>query len=110
VAEFAVTPVNFAVACIGAGPPPSTAPYVWRNKWVTSTAAPGSRVQLDIELDLTSNPARRLLGVQADLKYNPAVLRFEEEVARQLPVYTLNTNVPGDADRIALGQRARDDL
>lgn len=101
IAAFAVTPVNFAVSCVGSGPPPSTALYVWRNKWSAATAAPGTKVQLDIELDLTADPLRRLLGVQADLKYDPTILRFEEEIARQLPVYTLNTNVPGVINFIA---------
>ncbi len=101
VSEFAVAPINFAVSCVGAEVPPSTAPFVWRNKWTPSTAAAGSKVQLDLELDISSDPARRLLGVQADLKYNPAVLRFEEEIVRQLPAYTLNTSVPGVISFIA---------
>lgn len=101
VTAFSIAPVNFAVSCVGSGPPPSTALFVWRNKWSAATAAPGTKVQLDIELDLTADPARRLLGVQADLKYDPTILRFEEEIARQLPVYTLNTNAPGVINFIA---------
>jgi PKD repeat protein len=101
VAEFTVAPVNFAVSCVGSGPPPSTAPFVWRNTWTPANSAPGTKVQLDVELDISSDPARRLLGVQADLKYDPAILRFEEEIVRQLPAYTLNTNVPGVISFIA---------
>jgi len=101
VSEFTVAPVNFAVSCVGSAPPESTAPFKWRNKWNPTTSASGTKVQLDLELDISSDPARRLLGVQADLKYNPAVLRFEEEIVRQLPAYTLNTTVPGVISFIA---------
>lgn len=101
VVAAATATIGFNVVCEGPTPPVSTAPYVWRNQWSAASAPKGSTVALDLSLDLTANANTRLLGVQADVRYDPAVLRFDEETIRQLPVYTINATVPGVISFIA---------
>lgn len=93
--------VGFSVFCEKDEGPVSTAPFVWRNTWSSAVAAPGERVTLGLSLDLTADTATRLLGVQADVRYDPAVLRFDEEEAGQLPIYTINSSTPGRISFIA---------
>ncbi len=102
VEALSVDTVRYAVVCLGDGPPPSTAPFVWRNRWSSRTPAAGSRVTLRAELDLTANSAQRVQGVQATLLYDPAVLRYEEEIAGQLSNLTVNGSVPGQVSFVAV--------
>ena len=88
--------VGFSVACKGSSQPVSTAPFVWRNRWTPKPAATGDTVVLESTLDLTQQATRTVSGVEATLYYDPAVLRFEEEVAGQLPRLTANGLVPGE--------------
>ncbi len=110
VTALGVASVNFALSCLGSGPPPSTAPFVWRNTWAPQTAANGASVTLQLSLDLTARSAQRVQGVQASVFYDPAVLRFEEEVAQQLPILTVNGNVPGQISFIASATTLRSGL
>jgi len=110
VTPLGVSSVNFAVSCIGSGPPPSTAPFVWRNTWAPATAGNGASVTLQVSLDLTPTPSQRVQGVQASVFYDPAVLRFEEEIPQQLPIITVNGNVPGQISFIASNTSARGGL
>jgi PKD repeat protein len=107
VTALGVASVNFAISCVGSGPPPSTAPFVWRNTWAPATAGNGASVTLELSLDLTPTPSQRVQGVQASVFYDPAVLRFEEEIAQQLPIITVNGNVPGQISFIASNTSAR---
>jgi len=93
--------VTFAIACRGSAPPVSSAPFVWRNRWSAASAAPGSSVTLQTTLDLSARAGQGVRGVQAVILFNPAVLRFEEEIAGQLPDLVVGTNTPGRLSLIA---------
>jgi len=98
VGKLAEAMVAFDVVCVGATPPPrpvSTAPFIWRNKWTPRSAAPGAGVVLEASLDLTARSSQAVKGVQAVLRYDPAVLRFESEDIGQLTQLIFNAGTPG---------------
>jgi PKD repeat protein len=68
--------VFFPVSCEGAG---STVqgPYEWVNAWQVATASNGQRVKLRVNLDFSASPAIRIATTQGEIRYDPAVLRFE---------------------------------
>jgi PKD repeat protein len=98
VTPLGVATISFAVACVGSTPPPppaSNAPFIWRNKWVPKTAAAGATVALETSLDLTARTGQAVKGVQATLRYDPAVLRFDAEDVGQLTQLIINGSTPG---------------
>ena len=98
VTPLGVSTVTFAATCVGSTPPaapPSSAPFVWRNRWTPRAAAPGSTVTLESTLDLTARTGAVVRGVQATLRYDPAVLRFETEENGQLAQLIVNGSTPG---------------
>ncbi len=104
VAKLGRDTVRFAVACVGAArptPPVSTAPFIWRSTWNPRTAAVGASVELQQTLDLTARATQRVAVVQARLRYDATVLRYEEETAGQLAQFTINASVPGEIQFIA---------
>ncbi len=98
VTRLGVANIAFAVVCVGSTPPPppvSNAPFVWRNRWTPRTAAPGTAVVLETSLDLTARSGQAVKGVQATLRYDPAVLRFDAEDVGQLTQLIVNGSTAG---------------
>lgn len=106
VSPLGVADVTFSIVCQGSGPPPSTAPFVWRNRWSPRTAAPGSTVTLDVQLDLSARAGQAVQGIQADLQYDPTVLRYEDATAGQLSRLTVNGGTPGSIAYVATASGA----
>lgn len=96
IAALGVATANFAIVCRGSGPPPSTAPFIWRSTWNPRTAAVGATVWLEQSLDLTARPTQRVAVAQAILSFDPAVLRYEEVEAGQLGDPTVGAGTPGE--------------
>jgi PKD repeat protein len=101
VAALAVVPVNFAVVCRGSAPPASTAPFIWRSRWAPRSAGVGASVVLEQTLDLSAKPTQRVAVAQAVLRYDPAVLRYEEVEAGQLGDPVVGTGTPGELSYLA---------
>lgn len=98
VTKLGSTTLTYAVSCAGAAPPPAPvnrAPFIWRNRWTPRSAATGASVVLETTLDLTARSGQAVKGVQANLRYDPAVLRFEEEDIGQLTQLIVNGGTPG---------------
>ena len=97
VSKLGTAIIAYAIACRDTAPPPpvSKAPFVWRNKWNPRTSATNSVVVLETTLDLTAVAGQAVKGVQADIAYDPTVLRFESEDIAQLNQITLNAREPG---------------
>ncbi|HYW51505.1 MAG TPA: PKD domain-containing protein, partial [Gemmatimonadaceae bacterium] len=98
--------ITFAITCRGSTPPPSTLPFAWRNRWSPKTAAPGATVDLDVSLDLTAKSTQAVQGVQAELLYDPAVLRYEDFTPAQLARLTVNGGNPGAISYVATASGA----
>ncbi|MBC7843741.1 MAG: PKD domain-containing protein [Gemmatimonadaceae bacterium] len=104
VTKLTVATVNYGIVCAGPGgvaPPPSTAPFVWRNRWTPKTAGSNATVVLESTLDLTARPGRVVQGAQASLFYDPAVLRYVSRTPGQLENLTANTSIPGQINMLA---------
>jgi PKD repeat protein len=76
VAAGATDTVAFALSCDREGST-GTGPYEWINSWQSATAATGARVRLRIALDFRSSPSIRIASAQGEIRFDPAVLRFE---------------------------------
>lgn len=72
----AIDTVTFSLTCAREGSN-VTGPYTWINSWQSAPAASGSRVRLRIALDFTSSPSLRIATAQGEIRFDPAVLRFE---------------------------------
>ncbi len=106
VTPLGVAEIGYAIACRGSGPPPSTAPFIWRNRWSSRTPASGATVSLDVVLDLSARAGQGVQGIQADMQYDPAVLRYEDATAGQLSRLTVNGGTPGAISYVATGSGA----
>lgn len=89
--DVTVTPLSeaslrFDVECRGSGG--IGRPYVLRNVWSPRSVAQGQATTVEITLDLTANPAQRVAAVQAALRYDSTVLRFDTATAVDLPLFT----------------------
>jgi PKD repeat protein len=82
---------SFAVAC-QAGVDP-TRPLVWRSRWSTASAPAGSKVSLDVGLDLSGKPGQHVTDVQAKLLYNATVVRLDS-LRQVLPWTTTGNEAP----------------
>ena len=107
VSRLAVATINYAIVCSGptvpggTTPTVSTAPFVWRNRWMPRTAASGATVVLEPTLDLTARQGRVVQGVQASLFYDATVLRYVSRAPGQLEDLIVNTSTPGRINLIA---------
>jgi PKD repeat protein len=101
VTRLGTAAVAYVVNCVGTAPPDDDRPFVLRNRWTPAAAPNGAIVHLVPELDLTSNPAQSVRGVQADFFYDAAVLRYDSTVAARLPSVVVNGLVPGKVSVIA---------
>lgn len=106
VTPLGVAQINFAITCRGSGPPPSTAPFVWRNRWSPRTAATNATVTLEVQLDLSARAGQGVQGIQADVQYDPAVLRYEDAAPGQLSGLRANGGTPGSISYVATGAGA----
>ena len=106
VTPLGVSAIAFAISCRGSAPPPSTAPFIWRNRWSPRTAAVGAAVTLDVELDLSARTGQSVTGIQADVQYDPAVLRYEDATPGQLSRLTVNGGSRGLISYVATGSGA----
>jgi len=79
---------SFAVTC-QAGVDP-TRPLVWHSRWSTASAPAGSKVSLDVGLDLSGKPGQHVTDVQAKLLYNATVVRLDS--LRQVLPWTATGN------------------
>ncbi len=98
VTKLGVATVNYEIVCVGSTPPPappSAAPFIWRNKWTPRGPAPGASVVLETSLDLTARAGQAVKGVQASIRYDASVLRFESEDIGQLTQLIVNGSAPG---------------
>jgi chitodextrinase len=68
---------------------------VWRNTWSASTVQPGQTVQLDISLDLSADAAARVSAAEAELRFDPTVLRYDSTSERSLGRPTVNGATAG---------------
>jgi len=84
---------SFAVACQAA--PDPTRPLVWRSTWSASTAPKGERVSLLVGLDLRGKTGQDVNAVQADLRYDPAVVRYDSAVVESPWQKNTNAATPG---------------
>jgi PKD repeat protein len=89
--------LQFAVVCDDGGTPvDSTRPFVWRNQWSADSVANGQPVRLDLTLDLRADAARDVGAVQATLRYDSLVLRYDSIVpAGPLPQLSANGSQRG---------------
>lgn len=95
VTKLGTAAVAFVVNCVGTAPPDDDRPFVLRNRWSPAAVPSSGLVRLVSELDLTSDAAQSVRGVQADFFYDPAVLRFDSTVVARLPEVIVNALVPG---------------
>lgn len=98
VTKLGLAGVTFEVSCLGAAPPPpppGSAPFVWRSTWNPKSATTGATVVLEQTLDLSAKSGQRVAVVQGLLRFDPAVLRYEEAEAGQLGDPTVGANTPG---------------
>jgi PKD repeat protein len=84
---------SFAVTCQAT--PDPTRPLVWRSVWSGPTASSGERVSLQVGLDLRAKPGQDVNAVQADLFYDPAVVRYDSAVAQSPWQKNTNAATPG---------------
>ncbi len=84
---------SFAVTCQAT--PDPTRPLVWRSVWSGATAPKGQRVSLQVGLDLRAKPGQDVNAVQADLFYDPAVVRYDSAVAESPWQKNTNAATPG---------------
>lgn len=82
VAPLSSDTVIYRIRCEGSGNPndPSR-PYVYRNLWAPQAAAIGATVELRLALDLSATAGAAVGAVEAQLRYDPQVLRFERTEA-----------------------------
>ena len=73
---------SFSVTCPAAEDP--TRPLVWRSAWSAATAPAGAQVSLAVSLDLSRKPGQHVNAVQAALRYDATVVRFDS-VRQALP-------------------------
>jgi PKD repeat protein len=106
VTPLGLAEITFAVSCRGSAPPVSNAPFVWRNRWSPKTAATNGTVTLEVDLDLTARAGQGVIGAQAEVLYDPAVLRYDDFAAGQLSRLTVNGGVPGVVNFVATGSGA----
>jgi PKD repeat protein len=106
VTPLGVAAINFAISCRGSGPPPSTAPFIWRNRWSPRTPAAGGTVTLEVELDLSARAGQGVQGIQAILRYDPAVLRYQDATPGQLSRLAANGGDAGSISYVATGSGA----
>jgi PKD repeat protein len=95
VAPLSDDTVRYSIACQGGGDGGGSGPYAWRNVWSASSVPSGQRVSLDITLDLSADPTERVAATEAQLRYDPAVLRYDSASARSLGQPTVNSSTPG---------------
>jgi PKD repeat protein len=95
VAPLSDDTVRFQIACQGGGGGGGTGPYEWRNTWTAGAVPTGQAVALDVALDLSANASERVSAVEAQLRFDPAVLRFDSAAARSLGQPTVNGSTPG---------------
>jgi PKD repeat protein len=96
VTPLTIASVRYVIACRGTAPPTnSSAPFVWRNRWSPRSAGANARVSLEVALDLSARAGQAVQGVQAELSYDPSVLRYEDAEAGQLARLTANGTSPG---------------
>ncbi len=90
----------FAPTCLR-NPDDPNRPLVWTSAWSPASASQGQKVALDISLDLSNNPAIHLNTAQAELDYDPSVVRYDS--ASTLPPWqpTFNLRRPGVIDWLA---------
>lgn len=101
VAPLRVDTLQFDVACLGSGG--AGRPFVWRNSWSPASAQPGAKVALDIALDVSANAGQQVGGVQSELRYNAALLRFDSARAGALTdQFTINPQTAGLVSWLAL--------
>ena len=76
VAAGSLDTVSFALSCERQGSS-GDGPYEWVNSWQSASASSGSRVRLRVALDFTASPGIRIASAQGEIRFDPAVLRFE---------------------------------
>jgi PKD repeat protein len=88
--------VSFSVDCPGNGGAGGEGrPYVWRNLWSASSAPAGTRVTLELTLDVSADTAERVAGAQAELRYNATTLSYDSVSAGALGQLTVNAQTAG---------------
>lgn len=87
--------VNYLLFCTSAPVDTTGRPYAWTNAWSVGSAAEGTPVTLTIALDLTSDAAANVSAVQADLDYDPAILRYDSIAPGRLNNIVDNGATPG---------------
>ena len=101
-----VDTVAFAVTCPDRSGGNPGAPLVYRNLWAPQTVPTGQNANLDVTLDLSAIPTQTLGVIQAELKYDPALLTFVSASAPPgglLGTPVVNTSTPGTIVWLGVG-------
>ncbi|MFN0179473.1 MAG: PKD domain-containing protein [Gemmatimonadales bacterium] len=78
VTALSLDTVRYAIRCGGTGGGGGgNRPYVYRNLWQPQAAASGATVELRLGLDLAQTPGAAVGALEASLRYDQQVLRFE---------------------------------
>jgi PKD domain-containing protein/carboxypeptidase family protein len=76
-------------------PPDPTKPLVLSYAWSRTAAPAGDRVSLTILFDATARPAQDIAGVQASVRYNATVVRYDSARRGDLEILTANSPSAG---------------
>jgi PKD repeat protein len=90
--------VRFAVICPEKGGGNPGAPLVLRELWNPQTAPTGQTVDLEVAVDLSGLAGKTVGALQANFRFDPAVLTFASATAPAGSVFsppTVNSSVPG---------------
>ena len=104
VAPLSDDSVRFDLACQGGGGGAGR-PYAWRNTWSPGSAPPGAKVALDVGLDVSATSGQQVGAVQAELRYDAALLRFDSAKAGGLDApFTMNLLAAGHVAWLGIRQ------
>ncbi len=97
--------VRFAVTCPDKGGGNPSAPLVLRHHWNPQSAANGQTVDLEVAVDLSGLPGKTVGALQANFRYDPAVVSYQSVTAAPGGVFsapTVNSSTPGTINWVTI--------
>jgi PKD repeat protein len=84
---------TFSVSC----PDPASAgrPFALRTTWAPGVASAGSKVALDLSLDLSARAGQDMVAFETEIRTAVGVLRYDSTRAADLPTVVANQPQPG---------------
>jgi PKD repeat protein len=81
VAEASTDTLRYGVLCESQRPDDSGRPIALKSEWSLDSAAAGQTVFLNVGLDATARPDWKIAGAQLEVRFDPALLRYDSSRA-----------------------------